>query len=232
LIGTYLGWIPPSLQQSLAALPFMPQPVMIVNMVCTNVPGPMVPLYANGREVLTYYPHVPCGHDVGFGVAIASYNQNLHYGVTYDMQATPDGELFRDFLIESYQELRDAAGVKPAKPFKVAAKPAAASRPKPAAEDLRAHRAPEPAAQEAATAPPAAQAEPVMEQPSPIVEAPAPSPEPVAATPEPPLAGEAPAVPEGRQPRLPVAESDVNPAPAQISAADGFATAALRQELR
>jgi len=54
---------------------------------------------------------VPCGSEVGLGVAIASYNRNLHYGVTYDMQAAPDGELFRDFLIESYEELRKAAGV-------------------------------------------------------------------------------------------------------------------------
>ena len=40
LIGTGLGWTPPMLQQPLAALPFLPQPVRIVNMVCTNVPGP------------------------------------------------------------------------------------------------------------------------------------------------------------------------------------------------
>jgi hypothetical protein len=71
----------------------------------------MVPLYANGRELLTYYPHVPCGSDVGISVAISSYNQSLFYGVTYDAQAAPDGELFRDFLIESYEELRAAAGV-------------------------------------------------------------------------------------------------------------------------
>jgi hypothetical protein len=111
LIGTSLGWLPPNLQHSLAALPFFPQPVLIVNMVCTNVPGPMVPLYANGRELLTYYPHVPCGSDVGISVAVSSYNQNLYYGVTYDAQAAPDGELFRDFLIEAYEELCEAAGV-------------------------------------------------------------------------------------------------------------------------
>jgi hypothetical protein len=92
-------------------MPFLPQPVFTFNMVCTNVPGPMVPLYVNGRELLTYYPHVPCGSEVGISVAISSYNQNLYYGVTYDAQAAPDGELFRDFLIESYEELRDAAGI-------------------------------------------------------------------------------------------------------------------------
>jgi diacylglycerol O-acyltransferase len=144
LIGTWLGAIPPSLQTSLAALPFMPQPVLIVNLVCTNVPGPMIPLYTNGRELLTYYPHVPCGSDVGIGVAIQSYNRKLYYGVTYDMQAAPDGELFRDFLIESYEELRNAAGVRPSEaPRAQAAPPPAVRR-----EDLRSHRAPPPPAVE------------------------------------------------------------------------------------
>ncbi len=113
LIGTWLGWIPPQMQQSLAAMPFLPQPVLMFNLVCTNVPGPMVPLYANGRELLTYYPHVPCGSDVGIGVAISSYNKGLYFGVTYDGEAAPDGEIFRDFLVETYQELRAAAGVAP-----------------------------------------------------------------------------------------------------------------------
>ena len=113
LIGMWLGWTPPSMQLKLAALPFLPQPVLLFNMVCTNVPGPMIPLYSNGHELLTYYPHVPCGSDVGIGVAISSYNQNLYCGVTYDHQAAPDGELFRDFMIESYEELRAAAGLAP-----------------------------------------------------------------------------------------------------------------------
>ncbi len=121
LIGTGLGWLPPVMQQSLAATPFLPQPVLMFNLVCTNVPGPMVPLYSNGRELLTYYPHVPCGADVGIGVAVSSYNRSLYCGVTYDCQAAPDGELFRDFLVEAYEELREAAGV--AAESRVAARP-------------------------------------------------------------------------------------------------------------
>ena len=151
LIGTGIGWTPPALQQSLAALPFMPQPVPIVNMVCTNVPGPMIPLYVNGRELLTYYPHVPCGSDVGISVAISSYNKHLFYGVTYDVQAAPDGELFRDFLDESYLEIREAAGV-PAMPVPVhkpapsmppvtATEPAVAKAPAPRAAAMAASAA-------------------------------------------------------------------------------------------
>jgi hypothetical protein len=143
LIGTWLGWTPPAVQENLAALPFLPQPVLIVNMVCTNVPGPMFPLYANGRQLLTYYPHVPCGSDVGISVAISSYNQKLYYGVTYDLQAAPDGELFRDFLVEAYEELRDAAGIRP-----VAAAASASEAHSPAVTPESMQTAPEPAAAE------------------------------------------------------------------------------------
>ena len=135
LIGTWLGWTPPNLQQYLAALPFMPQPVRIVNMVCTNVPGPMIPLYANGHELLTYYPCVPCGGEAGIGIAISSYNRRLYAGVNYDMQAVPDGELFRDFLVDSYEELREAAGVAAVQPRQPETK-ASAVRP-PAAQHAR-----------------------------------------------------------------------------------------------
>jgi WS/DGAT/MGAT family acyltransferase len=156
LIGTWLGWVPATMQNSMAALPFMPQPVLIVNMVSTNIPGPMMPLYTNGRKLLTWYPHVPCGSDVGISVAISSYNQSLHFGVTYDCQAAPDGELFRDFLIEAYAELRDAAGVPasapvdeaPAKAASPSAKPAAAKKtrkPRAAAAAAKAARAKPPA---------------------------------------------------------------------------------------
>jgi diacylglycerol O-acyltransferase len=112
----------------------MPQPVLIVNTVCTNVPGPMHPLYANGTELLTYYPHVPCGSDVGISIAMSSYNKSLYFGITYDMQAAPDGELFRDFLVESYEELREAAGVPKALSRPMPARPAEIPIPKPEPE--------------------------------------------------------------------------------------------------
>ncbi len=138
LIANCLGWTPPMLQTSLAAMPFLPQPVLIINTVCTNVPGPMIPMYASGRELLTYYPHVPCGADVGLGVAIQSYNQKLHFGVTYDGQAAPDGELFRDFIVEAYEEMRAAAGIEAVLPEFLKTRSASpAARP---SGDVRAHR--------------------------------------------------------------------------------------------
>ena len=134
LIGMSLGSLPVNLQNMFAGFPMMPQPVLIVNTVCTNVPGPMHPLYANGTELLTYYPHVPCGSDVGISIAMSSYNKSLYFGITYDMQAAPDGELFRDFLVESYEELREAAGVPKALSRPMPARPAEIPIPKPEPE--------------------------------------------------------------------------------------------------
>jgi diacylglycerol O-acyltransferase len=163
LIGSWLGWTPPMMQNSLGALPFLPQPVLLLNMVCTNVPGPMTPLYVNGRELLTYYPHVPIGSDIGIGVAIHSYNQKLHFGITYDGQAAPDGELFRDLIVESYEELRAAAGVPSVAPLAVG-RSAAASTGAVRSEELRSHRR--------ADAPPAAETSPpAVVEPVPPAEA-------------------------------------------------------------
>jgi hypothetical protein len=115
----------------------------------------MLPLYSNGHQLLTYHPHVPCGSEVGLSVAIYSYNQNLSYGVTYDMQAAPDGELFRDFLVESYEELRAVAGVRPT----VTPKPA-----EPAKGDAREYKPASAAVEATATIP--AEAEAKVEAPA------------------------------------------------------------------
>jgi diacylglycerol O-acyltransferase len=81
------------------------------NMVCTNVPGPRFPLYTVGHEMLSMYPIVPIGWEMGIGCAIASYNGTLYVGLNADVGAAPDAHLLNDYLVESYVELRDAAGV-------------------------------------------------------------------------------------------------------------------------
>jgi hypothetical protein len=88
----------------------------IGNMVCTNVPGPRFPMYTTGHEMLSMYPIVPIGWEMGIGCAITSYNGMLYVGLNADTGAAPDAHLLRDYLVESYVELRDAAGVTAAAP--------------------------------------------------------------------------------------------------------------------
>jgi hypothetical protein len=48
---------------------------------------------------------------MGIGCAIASYNGTLYLGLNADVGAAPDAHLLNDYLVESYVELRNAAGV-------------------------------------------------------------------------------------------------------------------------
>jgi len=84
-----------------------------VNMICTNVPGPMIPLYSVGHLLLAHYPLVPLSLDMGIGVGVTSYNHKLYFGLMADPKAVPDIEHLGHLIDESYLALRDAAGVRP-----------------------------------------------------------------------------------------------------------------------
>jgi len=114
MLAALIGILPASVQATLGALTRFPLPP--VNMVATNVPGPQVPLFAMGRRMLDYYPYVPVGYTVGCGCAIMSYDQKLYFGLSSDVQAMPDVERLKEFLEESFIELRDAAGVSEIEP--------------------------------------------------------------------------------------------------------------------
>jgi hypothetical protein len=51
------------------------------------------------------------GNDMGMGCAIQSYNQKIVFGITSDYAAAPDAHHMREFLYESFDELRRAAGL-------------------------------------------------------------------------------------------------------------------------
>jgi WS/DGAT/MGAT family acyltransferase len=85
----------------------------VVNMICTNVPGPMIPLYSLGHLMLAHYPLVPLSIDMGLGVGVTSYNQRLYFGLMADTKAVPDIDVLKTCVDESFLELRGAAGVSP-----------------------------------------------------------------------------------------------------------------------
>jgi len=111
LLANGIGDLPPMLQRALGTLP-MPTNT-VANMVCTNVPGPMIPLYSVGHRLEAHYPLVPIAWEMGVGCAVTSYNQKLYFGLVADAQAAPDVERLGHFLTESYVELRSTAGVVP-----------------------------------------------------------------------------------------------------------------------
>jgi hypothetical protein len=73
----------PSLTRRLA------QP-MGINFVATNVPGSQVPLYLTGHRMVDYVGLLPLGANLGFGVPIISYNQNLYFTMMAEPNLMPD----------------------------------------------------------------------------------------------------------------------------------------------
>ncbi len=75
------------------------------------MPGPQLPLYLMGRQLVDIFPMVPLARGQALGVAIMSYNGRMNFGLVgdYDTMADID-ELAGDFE-DALAELADAAGV-------------------------------------------------------------------------------------------------------------------------
>jgi WS/DGAT/MGAT family acyltransferase len=86
------------------------------NLVVTNVPGPQIPLYVQGRELQGLYPMVPLAENTALGIAIMSYNGQLNFGLSGDYDALDDLETLADHLRSSVEELLAAAAPGPRKP--------------------------------------------------------------------------------------------------------------------
>jgi diacylglycerol O-acyltransferase / wax synthase len=85
-------------------------PQRTMNTVTTNVPGPQFPLYAAGCEMLEYLPFVPLGPGIRIGVAILSYNGQLHFGITGDYDTAPDIGVLADGIDAAVATLARLAG--------------------------------------------------------------------------------------------------------------------------
>jgi hypothetical protein len=109
--GNCLGLLPTPLQAMLGPygsdLPFPPW-----NMVCTNVPGPQIPLYMLGRKLVAMYPYVPIGARMGLNCAVQSYDRNLYFGFTGSIAAAPDADVMPGLVEKAFAELCKRARVK------------------------------------------------------------------------------------------------------------------------
>jgi diacylglycerol O-acyltransferase len=78
------------------------------DLVITNVPGPQVPLFAAGAQLVASYPVLPlsAGHLLAIGVT--SYDGQVFFGLTADRDAMSDLEVLAQCLLDALDELRDA----------------------------------------------------------------------------------------------------------------------------
>jgi diacylglycerol O-acyltransferase len=65
-----------------------------VNLVVTNVPGPPVPLYLAGAQLLELFPMMPTMGNLTLVVAVLSYAGQLNLTAVADRDACPDVQVF------------------------------------------------------------------------------------------------------------------------------------------
>ena len=101
--------IPPALQ-AFAGLFAGNVPQTLLNTVSTNVPGPQIPLYLAGHQLVNWIPLGICSANIGLFVAILSYNQKLTFGLLVDPTLVPDVWDLAGDLRDSFTEMREVAG--------------------------------------------------------------------------------------------------------------------------
>lgn len=99
--------VPPALQAFAGSM--APNGQSLFNMVCTNVPGPQVPLFVAGRQITQLWPLVPLSAGLGLNVCLASYNGVLYWGICADPKLVPDVGRVAELIRESFDQLKEAA---------------------------------------------------------------------------------------------------------------------------
>jgi len=80
------------------------------DLLVTNVPGPQVPLYLLGSQLVEAYPEVPLFWNQSLGIALFSYAGRLYWGFNADAKLTVLPQLVQA-IGESFAELCAAADV-------------------------------------------------------------------------------------------------------------------------
>ena len=82
----------------------------LFNLVVTNVPGPQVPLYAAGGQMLEVFPVVPLARGQGLSIGMTSYDGRIYFGLNADLDSVGDVHVLADLIEQEVADLVDAAG--------------------------------------------------------------------------------------------------------------------------
>jgi len=82
---------------------------VVHNLVISNVPGPPVPMYFLGAEVLGLYPLGPVFHGAGMNITVLSNNGHLDIGIIACLEQVPNPWLLADEMPKAVAELLAAA---------------------------------------------------------------------------------------------------------------------------
>lgn len=103
LLEEISDWTSPSLLSTMSRLAASRHSF---NLVVTNVPGPLFPVFLNGARMLESYPLVPLFEDQTLGVALLSYDKSLFWGLNADWDAVPDLHDFARAIDREFETLR------------------------------------------------------------------------------------------------------------------------------
>lgn len=81
----------------------------LFNVTITNVPGPQMPLYAMGSEVVGIWPLVPLAAEHAIGLAVLSYNGTVYFCINADHDSVPDLSVLRDAIEAEVESLAERA---------------------------------------------------------------------------------------------------------------------------
>src|SRR5262249_24762774 len=93
----------------------------MINVVCTNVPGPREPRYILGRRIMAIHPIVPLFEGLGLGFAILSYADQLSIAAAADPALVPDVETVTDAIATELDALVASLGLETRPPVETPA---------------------------------------------------------------------------------------------------------------
>jgi WS/DGAT/MGAT family acyltransferase len=102
------GFAPPTLH-ALGARAARGLSRRLFNLVVTNVPGPQVPLYAAGGEMLEVFPVVPLARGQGLSIGMTSYNGRVFFGLNADLDSVGDVHVLADQIEQEVAALVETA---------------------------------------------------------------------------------------------------------------------------
>ena len=106
VISRFNDFAPPTLLAQASRINFSTR---LFNLIVTNVPGPQIPLYVLGRELLDIFPVAFLPENHAMAIAIMSYNGKIDFGLLGDYDAMEDVTLVAEGIEAEVKQLLDAA---------------------------------------------------------------------------------------------------------------------------
>jgi WS/DGAT/MGAT family acyltransferase len=106
VISRFNDFAPPTLLAQAARINFSTR---LFNLIVTNVPGPQIPLYVLGRELLDVFPVAFLPENHALAIAIMSYNGRIDFGLLGDYDLMEDLALVAEGIEAEVRQLLEAA---------------------------------------------------------------------------------------------------------------------------